>query len=161
MKKHVVRGIEKKYTAYEMRKDGHSYVEIGQKLGITAKVARMHVRTVVEEIHAHFNEDIEETRRLEVSRIDSFTKLIFRHLASNRFMRATDLYNALKHKAEETGKISLAREGRFIGRDYDPERLKTQLEKILFERPVEEKKPGRKTGTLIEKLLAQGKTQSP
>ncbi|TKJ38565.1 TIGR00159 family protein [candidate division LCP-89 bacterium B3_LCP] len=60
--------------------------------------------------------------------------------------------------SEETGKISLVREGHFMGRDYDGERLKKQLEKILFERSVDGKPS--KSGTLLEKLLAQGKGQT-
>ncbi len=62
--------------------------------------------------------------------------------------------------SEETGKISLARDGKFIGRDYDGERLKKQLEKILFERAGSDGSSKAKSGTLIEKLLAQGKTQT-
>jgi hypothetical protein len=62
--------------------------------------------------------------------------------------------------SEETGKISLARERRFLGRDYDGERLKTQLMKILYARPVNEANAKPKSGTLLEKLLAQNKTQT-
>lgn len=61
--------------------------------------------------------------------------------------------------SEETGKISLVREGHFLGRDYDGERLKKHLEKILFERSSEDESAKSKSSTLIEKLLAQGKSQ--
>jgi diadenylate cyclase len=57
--------------------------------------------------------------------------------------------------SEETGKISMAKDGRYLGRDYDAERLKTQLEKVLFEKKVDESKA--KSGTLLDKLLAKGK----
>lgn len=62
--------------------------------------------------------------------------------------------------SEETGKISLAKEGAFLGRDYDAERLKKQLQRLLFERSNEEKTERSRTGTLIEKLLAQEKSKN-
>ncbi|MBU0520451.1 diadenylate cyclase CdaA [bacterium] len=62
--------------------------------------------------------------------------------------------------SEETGKISLAREGAFLGRDYDGERLKNQLQKILFEKAENGETEKAKPATLIDKLLAQGKTQT-
>jgi len=62
--------------------------------------------------------------------------------------------------SEETGKISLARDGNFLGRDYDGERLKAQLEKILFEKAENNTGDAAKPATLLEKLLAQGKSQA-
>lgn len=63
--------------------------------------------------------------------------------------------------SEETGKISLAKNGKFIGRDYNGERLKKQLQKILFEKGSNgETRNEKKSGTLLKKLLAQGKAQT-
>ncbi len=62
--------------------------------------------------------------------------------------------------SEETGKISLAKDGRYLGRDYSPEILKKQLEKILFEKTVEKEPTKPKTESLLEKLLAQGKASA-
>jgi diadenylate cyclase len=62
--------------------------------------------------------------------------------------------------SEETGKISLAKGGIFLGRDYDRERLKKELEKILFERADNINNGKSRSATLIEKLLAQGKPQT-
>ncbi|MFH1862640.1 MAG: diadenylate cyclase CdaA, partial [bacterium] len=58
--------------------------------------------------------------------------------------------------SEETGKISVVHEGQFLGRDYDPERLKKQLRSLMYERHKEGSKRF-KPKTLVEKLLAQEK----
>ncbi|HDH58193.1 MAG TPA: TIGR00159 family protein [Bacteroidetes bacterium] len=62
--------------------------------------------------------------------------------------------------SEETGRISVVKDGRFLGRDYDGEKLKAQLEKLLFGKGNENGTEKPKSGTLIEKLLAQGKVQA-
>lgn len=62
--------------------------------------------------------------------------------------------------SEETGKISLVKEGRFLGRDYDAERLKAHLEKLIFEKSNDVNSDKSRPFTLIEKLLAQGKAQA-
>ncbi|MCX6640016.1 MAG: diadenylate cyclase CdaA [bacterium] len=61
--------------------------------------------------------------------------------------------------SEETGKISIAREGRFLGRDYDSEHLRRQLTKLFFESTIETPASNLKPRSIIDKLLAQEKTQ--
>lgn len=81
-----------------------------------------------------------------------------RHRAALGITEETDVTVVVV--SEETGKISVARDGSFLGRDYDEERLRKTLEKLLFEGSREEKPKASKAGSLIEKLLAQEKVEA-
>ncbi len=67
--------------------------------------------------------------------------------------------------SEETGKISVAKDGRFLGREYDEESLKAELENLLFKKNEmsggenRDTHAHRKSGTLLEKLLNWAKTE--
>jgi len=67
--------------------------------------------------------------------------------------------------SEETGKISVAKDGVFLGRSYNGESLKAELENLLFKKNEFNQNNGadisksRNNGTLLEKLSAWGRTQ--
>jgi diadenylate cyclase len=62
--------------------------------------------------------------------------------------------------SEESGKISVARDGRFLGRNYDSEKLRKQLYTLLNERPGKIQLSNLRPRSLIEKLLVQQTSKS-
>ena len=68
--KEATLSADRALQAYEMRKQGHTYQQIGDALGITAQGAFMIVNRRLKHINAELAEDVEEMRRLEVERLD-------------------------------------------------------------------------------------------
>lgn len=59
------------YKAYELRLQGQSYVEIGDRMGISPSQARNFVREGLTYIQEELVEKVEEMRTLELERIDA------------------------------------------------------------------------------------------
>jgi len=83
------------YKAYELRLQGHSYVEIGDRMKLSPIEARNYVRQGLTYIQEELAEKVEEMRTLELERIDSMLEA---HWASRHIPRHADVILKLQER---------------------------------------------------------------
>ena len=66
--------VERKYEAFEFRKSGKSYREIGRELDISSGQAHKDVMWVLKTIIDDHKEDVEQYRQMELERLDEYVK---------------------------------------------------------------------------------------
>ena len=72
-----IRNRIRRHTALKMRKEGRTYPEIGEELGISKQRANQIVRAELEIINKDLAEEVEELRRLELERLDALFRKAF------------------------------------------------------------------------------------
>lgn len=73
---------ERRVKAFELRKAGASYRQIGRKLGVSGKTAHEDVHAVLAELAAQSLESAAEYRALELERLDMAQLALYQHLDS-------------------------------------------------------------------------------
>ncbi len=66
--------IERKYKAFEFRKSGMSYRDIGKELDISGGQAYQDVMWVLKTIINDHKEDVEQYKQMELERLDEYVK---------------------------------------------------------------------------------------
>lgn len=66
----IATATERRREAFDLRKRGATYDEIGRVLGITRQAAYELVKRELEDIRAHTQDDVETVRALELERLD-------------------------------------------------------------------------------------------
>lgn len=73
----AIETIEREAIAFELRKQGLSYNEIGKRLNTTSTTAWNYVNSVLTSINEKLNEDVTRVRILEVSRLDDMLAKLY------------------------------------------------------------------------------------
>lgn len=71
---------ERRLKAFELRKAGASYRQIGRKLGVSGKTAHEDVQAVLSDLVAQSLSSAAEYRALELERLDAASLALFQHL---------------------------------------------------------------------------------
>lgn len=69
-----LREIERRYQIWDMRKQGHSIRDISISLGVTDKTIRADLVTVAKRHISELSETVEESRQLQIERLDGMLK---------------------------------------------------------------------------------------
>lgn len=73
---------ERRFKAFELRKAGASYRQIGRKLGVSGKTAHEDVQAVLADLVAQSLTSAAEYRTLELERLDAAQLALYQHLES-------------------------------------------------------------------------------
>lgn len=76
----VVDIVHKRAAAVALRREGHTYEKIGQKVGISKQTAHAMVVAALEERRRELNESVDDVRDMEIVRLDKMTAFLFKRL---------------------------------------------------------------------------------
>lgn len=66
--------LERRYQVWTLRKDGYTYHDIAQTLGISEFVAREDVMTIGKRLTTELSDSVDEDRQLQVDRLNAMLK---------------------------------------------------------------------------------------
>jgi hypothetical protein len=63
--------LERRYQVWKLRKDGHTIREIAQTINVSEPTVRDDIVTIAKRIASELSETVEESRTLQVARLDA------------------------------------------------------------------------------------------
>ena len=97
------KAAERRRLAFELRKAGASYEEIGRSLGCTKQSAHAMVHKVLAELRARTEETAEDVRSLELHRLDSLLKGLWPKASQGDPLRVEKALKVMERRAKMTG----------------------------------------------------------
>jgi len=115
---------ERRQKAFELRKSGASFVEIGKKLGISTQAAHQHVQKKIQELAKKTNEDAMDVMRMELERLDQMMLGIYKDAVAGKVTAVDRVLKIMDRRAK------------FLGLDFDSRKLNSGNETHVMEVPV-------------------------
>lgn len=97
------RSVERRSIAFEMRKKGATYREIGEKLGISTMAACNHVRAVLTELEEQTKEDARDLVKMELYRLDQMLLGLFEKAIAGKETAVDRVLKIMERRARLIG----------------------------------------------------------
>lgn len=118
--------LERRYRVWTLRKDGYSFREISQALGVTESAARNDVAVIAKRLVSDLGETVEESRMLQVVRLDALIKK-YQPMAEQGNLSAASMVLAIEARRSkllaldtpETKKLDVTGIRQYIGVNLD------------------------------------------
>lgn len=90
LRAHELRLLERRYGVWKLRKDGNTINQIAASLGTSEETVRQDIIAIAKRLSSELAETVEESRSLQVARLDALLKK-YQDLAENGNMGAATL----------------------------------------------------------------------
>ena len=94
---------ERRQKAFEMRKAGASYEQIGKALGISMQAAHKHVKKHLQQIAEKTDEDAREVLKLELARLDQMLLGLYQNAKSGKEGAVDRVLKIMERRAKLLG----------------------------------------------------------
>jgi len=115
---------ERRQKAFELRKSGASFVEIGKSLGISTQAAHQHVQKKIKALAKKTDEDAMEVMRMELERLDQMLLGLYRDAISGKVTAVDRVLKIMDRRAK------------FLGLDFDSRKPNSGDETPVMEVPI-------------------------